>query len=193
MTESVFEGEMIRLRPFEPADIPALGAYLNHPTLAGRRYLPWRFPEREPLSHKQVEGVYQKWIEEEEGLRLAVVHRESGDLLGHARCDWEWDPHCPDVAVVTAPTQQRQGYGSEALGLLLRYLFENTVAHNVACWIDDWNEPGLRFAARHGFQQNGRMRRAGVRQGRYYDVIIADMLRPEWLARGEGGNDAAGR
>ena len=193
MIESLFEGESIRLRPFAPDDLPALGAYLNHPALEGRRYLPWHFPEREPLSQRQVEGVYQKWSEEEDGLRLAIVQRENGSLVGHGSCDWGWDPHAPNVVVVIAPDQQRQGYGSEALGLLLRYLFDNTVAHNVACWIDDWNEAGLRFAARHGFQQNGRMRRAGVRQGFYYDVIITDMLRPEWLARAEGRYDAAGR
>ncbi len=76
---------------------------------------------------------------------------------------------------------------------MLRYLFDNGVAHNVACWIAEWNEPGLQFAARHGFQRNGRMRRAGVRQGRYYDVIITDVLRPEWLAREGRANHAAAR
>ncbi len=41
MTTSVFAGEAVALRPFEPDDVPALAAYLNQPELAGCRYIPW--------------------------------------------------------------------------------------------------------------------------------------------------------
>jgi RimJ/RimL family protein N-acetyltransferase len=33
------------------------------------------------------------------------------------------------------------------------------------------------------------MRRAGIRQGAYYDMVVTDILRSEW----EGGRNAAGR
>jgi RimJ/RimL family protein N-acetyltransferase len=184
MTDSIFQGSTITLRPFEPDDVPALEAYLNHPELTGRRYIPWAFSELAPLSRKQVEEISQKWAGEEKSLPLAVVRRETGELIGHAECDWGWDPHCPSLAVVVAPPQQRRGYGSEVLGLLLRYLFAYTPAHTVSCWIADWNQPARQFAARHGFQENGQMRRAGVRQGEYFDVIVADMLRSEWQQLG---------
>ncbi|HEX9618333.1 MAG TPA: hypothetical protein VGA03_13055 [Anaerolineales bacterium] len=35
-----FQTARLQLRPFEPEDVTALQAYLNHPGLAGRRYLP---------------------------------------------------------------------------------------------------------------------------------------------------------
>lgn len=184
MLESAFHGDAITLRPFEPSDVAALAFYLNHPDLSGRRYIPWGFPELAPLSHGQVEAITQKWAKTEAGLQLAVILRETEELVGHAGCDWEWDPHCPDVSLVIAPAHQQQGYGSEVLHLLLGYLFRNTVAHNVSGWIADWNRAGLQFAARHGFRECGRSRRAGVQQGRYFDMVVVDLLRPEWEPAG---------
>lgn len=184
MTQSLFEGDRVVLRPFGLDDVPALESYLNHPELAGRRYIPWAFPEIVPLSRQQIESIVEKWGKTEKGLQLAVVERESGTLLGHAGCDWDWDPHNPSGSLVIAPDYQRQGYGAEVLGLLLRYLFQYTVAHNVTCWIADWNRPARLFAANQGFQEAGRMRRAGIRQGQYFDLILMDLLRPEWVRSG---------
>jgi RimJ/RimL family protein N-acetyltransferase len=189
MTLSAFRSDDISLRPFSVDDAPALETYLNHPDLEGRRNIPWSFPEYAPLSLQQIEGVIDKWGKAENGLHLAVIQRESGELIGHAECDWDWDPHNPSVSVVIDPGRQRQGFGSQALQLLLRYLFAFTPAHNTAAWIAAWNAPALAFAVHHGFRKAGRMRRAGIRHGAYYDVVVLDILRPEWQAKG-GRTDA---
>jgi RimJ/RimL family protein N-acetyltransferase len=190
MTESPFQSQHVSLRPFESGDVPALAAYLNHPALAGRRYLPWGFPELAPLSEKQVDAIYQKWAKAEKGLQMAVSLRATGQLVGHAGCDWGWDPHCPDLSVVIAPSHQRLGYGTQALELLLGYLFGHTAAHTVSGWVLDWNEPARQFADQRGFHACGRMRRAGIRKGQPFDALVLDMLQAEWQAR-KGGRYAA--
>ena len=189
MTPSAFRSDHISLRPFSAGDATALEKYLNHPDLEGRRYLPWRFPEVAPLSLGQIEAVIDEWGKEKDRLHLAVIQRESGEMIGHAECDWDWDPHNPSVSVVIDQGHQRQGFGSQALQLLLNYLFGFMPAHNITAWIAAWNAPALAFAAHHGFRQAGRMRRAGIRHGAYYDVVILDMLRSEWQAEG-GRTDA---
>lgn len=175
-----FEGETVVLRPFEPADCPAVHDYLNSPELEGRRYIPWDFPWTTPLSRAQAEAIVQKWAGAEKALCLAVIQQDEDLLIGHAECDWDWDPHCPSISTVIAPHHQRRGYGSEVIRLLLQHLFDSTPAHSVGCWIADWNEPALHYAQSHGFQIGGRMRRAGIRRGAFYDMIVADILRPEW-------------
>ena len=60
-----FQTEQIKLRPFEPQDAAAVRAYLNHPKLSGRRYVPHGFPEEVPLSLNQVEAIIKKWGEEQ--------------------------------------------------------------------------------------------------------------------------------
>lgn len=184
---SPFHGERVILRPFEPEDAPTLHAYLNHPGLEGRRSLPWGFPDVLPLSRQQAEGVIRRWGEAEHQANLAVICEQDGELIGHASMHWDWDPHCPEISVVIAPQRQRNGYGSEVVSLLLSYLFENTPAHVVQCWIGDWNEVGRQFARVCGFSEQGAMRRVGIREGQYVDAVAMDILRREWLERTKGG------
>ena len=175
-----FQTEHIKLRPFEPDDTLALQAYLNHPKLGGRRYIPRGFPEVVPLSTGQVEAIIKEWGEKENQAHLAIVTTDKQDLIGHAEIAWQWDPHVPFLSVVIARPCQRQGHGTQVLNLLLDYLFENTPAHNVSSWMADWNRAARTFAKKKGFQENGRSRREGFHEGKYYDGIMVDILRPEW-------------
>lgn len=179
------QSENLTLRPFEADDALALQTYLNHPELNGRRYLPHGFPVDIPLSIKQVAEIIEKWGEGKREVHLAVIQAVKGELVGHTDMVWSWDPHTPWVSVVIAPSSQRRGYGTEVMNLLLSHMFENTVAHNVHSWIADWNRGAREFAKSLGFQESGRSRREGFRQGKYYDEILVDMLRPEWAAAQE--------
>jgi RimJ/RimL family protein N-acetyltransferase len=171
------------LRPFEPGDAADLLALLNHPELAGRRGLPWGFNEELPLTAGQVEKVLDKWGGDEDSLHLAIAIRDSQELIGHAELERGWDPHAPSLWLLIAPAHQRQGYGSEALRLLLDYYFNYTPAHNVSVWAADWNQPAQAFARKHGFQECGLWRRDGLRGGAYVDSVGFEILRPEWKAR----------
>jgi RimJ/RimL family protein N-acetyltransferase len=186
-----FQSQRVALRAFEAEDVLALHTYLNHPELAGRRYIPWGFPGEIPLSKKQAEGIYEEWSEKEDGFVLAVVLRDSQDLIGHVECEWEWDPRTPSVSLVIAPEHQRQGHGSEVLQILLDYLFGQSPAHNVSGWMGDWNQAARQFAAKHGFQESGIWRRDSLRNGAYSNGIQVDILRSEWLAREEDINNGA--
>lgn len=174
-----FAGQKIALRPFSSDDTATL-TYLNHPELSERRYVPWKFSNTLPLSHKQLEAICQQWMEKEDGFNLAVVRQDNQQLIGHAECEWGWDPHCPSLSLVIAPAQQRQGYGGETLQLLLNYLFGYTLAHHVACWVADWNQAARSFLGRYGFKEDGRSRQVSIYQGQFYDVVVASILRPEW-------------
>lgn len=180
----------ISLRAFEPGDVPPLHAYLNDPALAGRRYLPDGFSDLAPLSMKQVEDVIEQWQKESESWTLAVLENASGELVGHARADWEWDPHCPSACVVIAPARQRRGIGSAALAVAVGFLFEETPAHVVSAWMSSWNEPALAFAKANGFTEAGRRPRGGLHGGTFYSEVAFDLLRAEW-ATWKGSHRAA--
>jgi RimJ/RimL family protein N-acetyltransferase len=188
--QELFETGSLYLHSFEAAHQAALQAYLNHPELAGRRYIPWGYPEYAPLSENQVDQIIQDWSQAQKSIHLGVSESKSTDLIGHAECDWEWDPHCPSIALVIAPLYQRRGYGSQVLWLLLRYVFEFTPAHTVTVWINDWNQPAVEFFNSQHFQSAGRMRRAAVHQGEYTDLLVMDLLRREWWEI-SGGQDGA--
>lgn len=73
-----------------------------------------------------------------------------------------------------------QGYGSEALRLLVGYLFNHLNLHRVQ--LDTWsgNERAMRSFARAGFTEEGRLRDAVWGPGRYFDSVVMGVLRSEW-------------
>jgi RimJ/RimL family protein N-acetyltransferase len=73
-----------------------------------------------------------------------------------------------------------QGFGSEALRLLIRYLFDHLNLHRVQ--LDTWsgNERAMRSFARIGFREEGRLRDAVWGPGRYFDSVVMGLLRSDW-------------
>ncbi len=190
MSSLGFRTKQVLLRAFGPADVAPLRAYLNDPALAGRRYLPDGFSDAAPLSIRQVEGIVEHWQKEAESWTLAVLENASGELVGHVRADWEWDPHCPSACVVIAPVRQRRGLGSAALAIAVAYLFEETPAHVVSAWMASWNESALSFARANGFAEAGRRPCGGVHGGAFYSEAAFDLLRSEWASE-KGSHRAA--
>ncbi len=74
-----------------------------------------------------------------------------------------------------------QGYGSEALGLLVGFLFDHLNVRRIQ--LDTWsgNERAIRSFARVGFREEGRLRQAVRGPGGYFDSVIMGVLRAEWL------------
>ncbi len=178
-----FETEDLSFRPFEKQDAEALLAYLNHPNLQGRRQIPWRFPTDFPLTLTQAEEIIDHWNKGEKRINFAVLLKVTGELVGHIDLDWGWDPHCPGIGMVIAPKHARKGLENQALDWALDYLFMNTPAHNIDINLPDWDAEGIEFVESYGFQQAGRFRRIGIRNGKYFDWLIYDIIRPEWLER----------
>lgn len=192
MGEGRFCGDRIDLRALEETDVGALHVYLNDPALLGRRYLSGDVPEVTPLSRGQVAEILDACAKPKNGFTLGIELRDTGELVGHAGCNWNWDPHCPGVSIAVAPAHQRSGIGSEVLSMLLQHLFEDTPAHNVNGWVPGWNAPALAFAERHGFTESGRIPRGGLRAGAWFEHVMLDILRPEWVAAREGSDGARG-
>jgi RimJ/RimL family protein N-acetyltransferase len=174
----MFSNDAVTLRAVETDDIASIHDYLNHPDLYGRCYLDHDAPG--PVSQRAVAGQVEAWQDLDHGLALVV--EASGEVAGHTVAWWNWDPIAPELAVVIDPRRQGAGLGGETLRLMVRWLFRQTVASNVGCWVADWNGAGLRFAVRHGFTRTGASRRAGIARGRWYDNAVFDLLREEWEA-----------
>lgn len=180
-----FETEDLSFRPFEKEDAEALHAYLNHSNVQGRRHIPWKYPADFPLSLSQVEELIDDWNKGEKQANFAVLLKVTGELVGHLTMGWRWDPHCPDIGMVIAPKDRGRGLENQLMDWTLEYLFMNTPAHNIGMDVPDWDKDGRQFIESYGFKLSGRFRRAGIRHGRYFDVLTYDLLRPEWLEKKE--------
>lgn len=87
------------------------------------------------------------------------------------------------------PADRGQGYGSEALALILRFAFDELNLFRVAATTCSYNGGALRWLERSGFVTEVRQREAIMRAGKRWDHIHMAILRPEWeasQARGVG-------
>jgi [ribosomal protein S5]-alanine N-acetyltransferase len=74
-----------------------------------------------------------------------------------------------------------KGYVSEAVRLLVRYLFETRPLSRIRLVIHPDNGASRRIAERCGFTLEGTMRKAWFHRGRHHDVQVWSILRGEVL------------
>ena len=72
------------------------------------------------------------------------------------------------------------GYGAEAIRLILEYGFRYLNLHNIKLDLMEFNERALKCYKKCGFQENGRRRKCKFINGKYYDSISMDILAEEF-------------
>ncbi|MEW6717864.1 MAG: GNAT family protein [Chloroflexota bacterium] len=173
-------GDRIRLRAIEREDLPRFVSWLNDPEVrAGLSlYLPLSLAEEE----KWFEGMLEKtpderaliieirnadqWIPIGNGGIFGINHRNRSAELG---------------IFIGEKTYWNQGYGSEAVSLLLQHGFATLNLNRIALRVFETNPRAIRAYEKVGFILEGRFRQAEFRNGRYIDVLYMSVLREEWL------------
>jgi RimJ/RimL family protein N-acetyltransferase len=84
--------------------------------------------------------------------------------------------------IVGHPDDRHQGYGTEAIALLLRYAFEELGLNRVGLSAFDFNEKAIAAYEKLGFAVEGRYRQAIKRNSRFYDAILMSIIKSEWPA-----------
>jgi RimJ/RimL family protein N-acetyltransferase len=77
----------------------------------------------------------------------------------------------------------RRGYASEAIGLLLRYFFDELRYQKATVHIYDFNAASLALHRKLGFQVEGRLRRMIYTQGAYHDEWVLGLTVDEFNAQ----------
>jgi RimJ/RimL family protein N-acetyltransferase len=74
-----------------------------------------------------------------------------------------------------------QGYGREAMQLIIDYGFRHFKLHRIELEVYSYNLRGIKLYKRLGFKLEGRKRQRIKWGSRYYDALQMGLLRPEWL------------
>jgi len=74
-----------------------------------------------------------------------------------------------------------QGYGTDAVQLILRYSFTELNLRRVSLTVFDFNERAMRSYEKAGFRLEGRQRLGMQREGRRWDILYMGILREEWM------------
>lgn len=80
-------------------------------------------------------------------------------------------------------TAQNQGFGRDALLTLLRFAFDTLGLNSVTIVAREDNERGLHLYRSIGFRDAGRTRETDFAEGRFFDIVLFDMLVGEFRER----------
>lgn len=81
------------------------------------------------------------------------------------------------------PEYWGKGYGTQMFALLEEYCFNVLNMNRLWLLVLDSNVAARRLYAKAGFREEGRMRQALFRNGRYEDYVMMSLLRAEWEQR----------
>ncbi len=181
---SLFESEKICLAPIDHEKDPEVISHWLHDAEYMRLLGPQpAIPASVALVKKQYEAL-EKEIEESRGLfHFTIRMRADERLIGFTRIFWiEWSNSSASLQLgIGDPADRRQGYGSEALGLLLRFAFSELNLYRLGAAVPEYNTGAARLFEKFGFAPELRLRQALNRDGRRWDMLHFGLLRDEWL------------
>ena len=73
------------------------------------------------------------------------------------------------------------GYGTDAMKVILRYAFTELNLHRVTLGVFGYNPRALRSYEKVGFRHEGRERKLLNKEGKRWDMLFMGILREEWM------------
>lgn len=184
----LFEAKDIRFGPIDYEAHPAIESKWTHDAEFMRLYdiKPVR-PLSAAMVKKQYENI-EKQMEENRNLFYFTIRaREDDRLIGKALVEWiDWTNGNGFIRLgIGLPEDRRKGYGSQALGMLLRYAFGELNLYRVTAVTPAYNEGAIRLFKKFGFIEEIRRRKAIHRDGEMWDLVSFGLLNAEWQEQGK--------
>jgi len=181
---SIIYGKRVRLRAVEREDVQKFYAWVNDPevTRGLSLYLPLSTLDEE----KWFEGLQNRDLHQRP-MSIEVRDGDSWMLIGNcAVFDLDWVVRSAELGIMIGEKSVwNQGYGTEVMTLLLKHGFETLNLNRICLRVYAENVRAHRAYVKAGFVEEGRLRQAVYKHGRYGDVIFMSVLASEWSARKE--------
>lgn len=175
-------GDRIILREYRESDKERIREWVNDPEVTGNLSNIFIRAHSVPMTDGFVERILRN--EDPNGLYYVIARRENEEYLGQIDLSGiDWFCRCGTLGIVIPQrANRRQGYGGEAIRLLLDYAYARVNLEKVELEVYEFNEGAYRLYLRLGFVEEGRRRARVYRGGRYYDSVLMGVLRREFYA-----------
>ena len=175
----MIQGERIRFRAPTRSDLPQFVAWLNDPEVIAGLLVAL------PMSLEDEEAWFTGMLNRplaEHPMVIEIQHGE--DWIPVGNCGFhniDWRARAAEVGIfIGEKSLWNQGYGSEAMGLLLKHGFNTLNLNRIALDVYESNPRAIRSYEKAGFVHEGRKRQAMYKDGSYIDILIMSVLKSEW-------------
>jgi RimJ/RimL family protein N-acetyltransferase len=171
-------GKRVYLRPVLREDLPRLTVWINDPQVTKNLFA------FHPYTPEDEEAWVRK-ISENHGKSevLAIVLEDSDEAIGviEIRAIDQRNSHAEMGFSIGNKAYWNQGYGTEALMLILEYAFNTLNLRKVHSTVNEANPRSRRCLEKCGYREEGRMKEHFYSQGRFLDVFQMAVFKADFL------------
>jgi ribosomal-protein-alanine N-acetyltransferase len=109
-----------------------------------------------------------------------VIEKKDGTRVGTIACWLAQPERFLEIGYRVVRLERGKGHGTEAVQLMVDYLFLSKSAERIQAFTDVRNTPSQRVLEKAGFKREGTLRRAGFIRGQSTDAYLYGIIREEW-------------
>lgn len=185
----VVAGRLVTLRRHRPENLDAISRWYRDPELSRLT----RYSMR-PMAQEEIDRFFTTRLLSQGSVAYGIHERATDRLIGLTTFSSLDADNGSVLFHITIGERDAwgHGYGTEAAGLMLWLAFERMGLHRVGLSVFAFNERAIRSYRKVGFVEEGRLRAAIARDGRYWDEVLMGVLRDEWEAARARARSAPG-
>lgn len=169
-------GDRIYLSPRNEEDVEIFTQWLNDfetTDYLGRSSALVKLSGEKEYLQKAIENNARKFV---------IINSENDKMIGTIALEnIDSINRCAVLGIFIGDKNFRNnGYGSEAIKLLLDYGFNYLNLESIKLDLLEFNERALACYKKCGFKETGRRRKQRYINGKYYDIIMMDILKEEF-------------
>ncbi len=165
---NVLEGKNVNLKIMEREELPTLLEWSNNPEVMGK------YEEMRQETIAELEKTYDNLKD----AQWFFVQRKNGTKIGyvaHFKAAGE-----TELGYFVIPAQRRKGYVTEAIKIIVDYLFLSKDIVRIQAKADPENTASWKALEKAGFTREGILRKTFYCRGRWTDDCMYSILKEEW-------------
>jgi RimJ/RimL family protein N-acetyltransferase len=170
----LLEGKTVNLRVMEKEDLPLFVEWVNKPEVFG---------EYNPL-HQMSKTEAEKVLDNPSDIKPFVIEKKDGSKIGfifHFHVlHLGTGTRQLEIGYTLVPSERGKGYGTEALRIIVDYLFLSKDIMRIQAQTDQRNVASQKVLEKVGFKKEGTLRKNFFMRGEWTDDYIYSILREEW-------------
>jgi len=162
----------VNLRVMEKEDLSLFAEWVNKPEVFGE-YNPLR-----QMSRTETEKMLENPLE----LKPFIIEKKDGSKIGFIAHFYvlHISGRQPEIGYSLVPNERGKGYCTEAVNIMVDYLFLSKDTMRVQATTDTRNLASQKVLEKAGFKKEGTIRKLFFIRGELRDAYLYSILREEW-------------
>jgi RimJ/RimL family protein N-acetyltransferase len=165
----LLEGKNVNLRVIEREDLPLLAEWRSSLDFQGEYNLLIQESKMELERRYGSLSPEEKWF---------LIEKKDGSKIG--KIVLEWVGGVQEIGYSILPSERKKGYCTEAVKLIVDYLFLSKNITRIQAHTDVRNVASQKVLEKVGFKKEGLVRKHIFMQGEWRDEFLYSILRGEW-------------